>query len=169
MKKQWTQQNGFWLVVGVMAGIAMSYIWPSEPTMAASTDRDNGGKFAVVTCTTQAGQSEGIFILDFLTSRLYGAALNGQTGKFTQFYRRNLAGDFNIPEGSKPSYVMCEGYVNLSMRGGGARPAQGGLYVGELNSGRMILYAFPYLNRSTGRGNYDFGIVDKFQFRESIE
>lgn len=136
-----------WLAAGVVGGLAVAYFWPHEPAFATNADRD--GQFAMVTVpvgTSAAGISDpmdGVFVLDFLTGQLKGAVLNRQNGKFTSFYLRDLAKDFNVDPEKEPHYAMVTGYAQLAGRGG-ATFASGVVYIGELSSGRIHAYAFPW-------------------------
>src|SRR5262249_11592982 len=87
---------------------------------------------------------EGIFILDFLTGQLKGAVLNRQTGTFASLYARDLAKDFLVDPAATPHYAMASGYAQMTNQGGVAM-ASGVLYVGELSSGRLAAYAFPWV------------------------
>src|SRR5437588_3749282 len=75
-----------WLAGGLVAGLAIAYFWPHEPTYATTADRDT--QFSMVTVpvgTSAAGVNdpmEAVFIIDFLPGLLRGAEMNRQTGAF---------------------------------------------------------------------------------------
>lgn len=133
--------------------------------MAIATDRD-GDRFAITTVPTKAGNAEAVFILDFLTGRLQGAALNSRLGKFTYAYYRNLAADFNVDPTAKPHYVIVSGGVNLPAQGR-AQFAESGLYVAEMSSGMVICYAFPFIFNNAPGAPQQLIPMDKFQFRQA--
>lgn len=173
MKKSSSHQKMIWLSVGMLAGITLSYFWPSEPALARySSDRDSGGKFAIITCPTQnlGGQPDAVFVLDFLTGRLMGAAISPQTNKFAMYYARNIAGDFPLPPDTTPRFVVSALQLNLSMRGSGGTPAQGGLVIAELNSGQVNVYGFPYsISARRPTGPQPLIPIDNFSFRDPTE
>ena len=164
------KQAGLWMMLGLVGGLSLAYLWPHEPVQASASDRST--QFAI--CTGPAGgvagltdQLDGVFTLDFLTSDLRGAVLNRQTGKFTCFYRRNLAQDFAINPKSEPKYAIVTGQGQLSGRGG-VTPASGVLYVAELTSGRVMCYAFQWKD-SRVPVTSDFTAIDGFSFRQAAE
>ena len=162
-------QNGdrrfLWLTVGVICGMCLSYFWPHEPAYAVATDRD-GDRFAITTVPTRSGNAEGVFVLVFLTGRLQGAVLNSRTGKFTYAYFRNLAADFGVDPTAKPHYVIVSGTVSLPAQGR-AQFAEGGLYVGEMSSGKVICYAFSFVFNNAPAAPQQLIPVDQFQFRQA--
>ena len=158
-----------WFTCGVLGGLMISYFWPSEVALA-DTDRDAGGsKFAVVTVNTGAATGDAIFVLDFLTGRLYGAAINSQTGKFTQSYARNVMPDFNLSPDIKPSFVVTSTRLYISARSSRKQPASNGLCVAELKTGRVIVYAFPYATNPRAQQLETLTMVDGFMFRQGVQ
>jgi hypothetical protein len=136
-----TDRRTGWLLAGLLGGVALSYLWPAEEVKAVATDREE--RFAIATTDTGLGQPESVFVLDFLTGRLVGATLNPQTAAFTNFYARNIAADFQADAATKPKYVMIPGRADLTS-GRGATTSAGVLYVGELTTGKVIAYRFPF-------------------------
>ncbi|MDA7503875.1 hypothetical protein OAF98_00795 [Planctomicrobium sp.] len=139
MKNRLTERKTFWVALGTLLGMSIAYYCPQEPAYADSASSSE--KFSMCTVETLAGQSEAVFVLDHLTGRLLGAAHSPQTGTFTQTFARNLAADFKVVDNAQ--YVMVPGRVQV--RGGGqSPPANGAIYVGELNSGLVNMYGFTY-------------------------
>lgn len=154
-----------WLLTGLLAGIGLASIWPHEPLEAAASDRNE--KFAVVTAQLGLG-AEGVFILDFLTGRLTGAALskmrNG-TG-FVHFYYRNVAEDFQVAGSATPYYAITTGFADIQNRGG-AQWGDSAVYVAELNSGTMKAYAIPYRITQVVQQPVPLVPLAQFPFREA--
>lgn len=152
MSNRVTDHRMIWLAIGVAAGLCLSYFWPHEPALAVTTDRNS--KFAMATCEISSvsayGGAEGIFVLDFLTGQLTGAILNNKTGTFTYRCSRSIANDFKVDPKAEPHYAIVTGSANLPNKGN-ANPASGVIYIGELSSGQVICYSFPYrfTNRPT--------------------
>lgn len=132
-----------WLLAGVLCGIALCAMWPAENVQAVSTDRSD--RFAVTTVDVGPGTPDAVFVLDFLTGRLTGALLNPQSGVFTNFYFRNVAADFIVDPNAKAKYAMIPG-AGILNSGGGVTTASGVIYIGELTSGKLVAYRFPYRN-----------------------
>lgn len=165
VKNQYGDRRFLWLTVGVICGMCMSYFWPHEPAMAVATDRD-GDRFAITTVPTKNSNAEAVFVLDFLTGRLQGAVLNSRTGKFTHAYYRNLAADFGVDPTAKPHYVIVSGEVSLPQQGR-AQFADGGLYVGEMSSGKVVCYAFSFVFNNAPSAPQQLIPMDQFQFRQA--
>ena len=136
-----SNRRAVWFVLGTLAGLGLSAFWPVEHVHALATDRSD--RFSVTTVTVGPTSPDAVFVLDFLTGRLTGALINQQSGVFTNFYFRNLAADFGVPRDAKPRYAIMTGLGNMTS-GSGLSTAQGIIYIGELNSGKLAAYRFPY-------------------------
>lgn len=137
-----TDKRAGWLLAGLIGGVALSYLWPTEEVKAVATDREE--RFAIATTDTGLGAPESVFVLDFLTGRLVGATLNPQSATFTNFYARNITADFQQADAAaKPKFVMIPGRADLNS-GRGATTSAGVLYIGELTTGKVFAYRFPY-------------------------
>jgi hypothetical protein len=155
-------KRGVWLAAGVLLGLAVATYWPSEPAQATTVDRTK--KIALVSAPTTAGNSDAVFLLDFVTGRLMGAAYNTQIGKFNQHYIRNISEDFKVSENAE--YAIVPAHVVIPQTGAGATPAGGGLFVAELTTGKVIMYGFPFNEIPGGRqGVMPLVPVDGFEFR----
>ncbi len=162
MRKHWSENRYVLLGTGVLLGLVLAFYWPHEEAQAATVDRSS--KIAMVTCYTQTGSSDAVFVLDFVTGRLVGAAYNTQSGGFNQTYGRNLAADFGVDENAE--YAIVPGRVSLPQRGGSAPPAEGGLYVAELNSGMVIMYGYPFITSPRPQQTQQLVKIDAFPFRQ---
>lgn len=161
MKTRVFEQRGMWLVAGVLLGLAVATYWPAEEVRAHAVDRTN--KIALVSAETTSGNSEAIFILDFVTGRLVGAAYNTQIGTFNQRYLRNVAGDFKVTGNAQ--YAIVPATVSIPQRGGGPTPALGGLYVAELTTGKVALYGYGFNETPGPQPVMPLVLVDGFEFR----
>ena len=133
-----------------------------------SFERDSTAATAAISSTAvSAGNSDAVFLLDFVTGRLMGAAYNTQIGKFNQRYLRNIAGDFSVSENAQ--YTVVPGHVSIPQTGAGPTPAGGGLFVAELTTGKVIMYGFPYNETPNRQGVMSLVPVDGFEFRNVQE
>jgi hypothetical protein len=156
-----------WLVVGLIGGLGIATFWPHEPALASATDRTQ--QFAMATVSVNAiTPLEGIFVLDFLTGTLRGAVLNEQTAKFSQFYLRNVAQDFQVDPKKEPRYAIVTGVANINSRPG-FQAANGVVYVAELSSGKVAAYGFPYVPARGPLPVVPMVPLDTLQFREPEE
>ena len=130
------------LTCGLVLGLGISFYWPHEPLKADSSSLD---KFSLCTCPTIPNQSDAVFVLDSVTGRLVGAVHNLQSGSFNQVWTRNVAADFNVVENAQ--YQMVSGFLRTGGASGGT-PAQSGIYVAELTSGKVAMYGFLMNNRN---------------------
>lgn len=162
-----SQSRVVWLIVGVAVGLCVAAFWPHEPAHAIAANGND--KFAMTTVPVSfTDHVHGIFVLDFLTGQLKGAVLNTKIGKFTNFYAKNVALDFGVdPRAGEPRYAIVGGKATLTAQGRGVSPASGVIYIGELTSGRLLCYGFPY---SEGKGSprpSPLILMDRLQFREA--
>ena len=153
-----------WLVVGFVAGLCVSYFWPHEPALATATDRTD--KFLMTTVHVKPDM-EAVFVLDFLTGQLTGAALNKQAPKtqFVWYYQRSIADDFQVDPEAKPNYAIVSGVANFPNRGR-MQFGDGALYVAEMSSGMVQCYAIPYQITQRVQPVVTLVPVHHFQFRE---
>lgn len=164
MSQRVTDHRMFYLAVGLIVGLAIAYSQPHKPAYAVGSDSTE--QFAIVTCPAGLGGAEAVFVLDFTTGRLVGAALSSQTGVITQNYMYNVAADFGLTE--KGQYIMSAGVAELPRRGN-LPPGSSVVWIAELKSGRVIAYAFPFQiqNRKAGGAPLPLAKVDGFPFREA--
>jgi len=132
---------------------------------AVATDREE--RFAICTVDTGYSAPEAVFVLDFLTGRLVGACLNQQSGTFTNFFLRNVAADFAADGNMKPKFVLIPGRADLNS-GRGTTSSSGVLYIGELNTGKVLAYRFAYRNSRTPLPPVQMELLPTFlSFREA--
>lgn len=157
-----------WLVLGVLAGVGVATLIPSQPLAAVSTDRQEN--FAI--CTGPADENvECLFLLDFLTGELKCTAVSHITGKFNAYFMRNIVADLKIDQAKNPRYVMVTGLVNLRRQSGSGQVQPGAcvLYVAELTTGKVAVYAVPW-NRGASNSNFNqqnaLVLLDVWGFRD---
>lgn len=154
MRNTMSSSRVAWLACGLIAGLAIAYLCPHEPAYATTADRDS--QFMMVTCPVGnmgggiTDPLDGVFILDFLTGQLKGAVLNRTKQSFAAFYIRDLAKDFNVAGDEDPHYCIVSGYAQMNAQQGPTF-ASGVLFVGELTSGKVAAYAFPWLEPGFGQ------------------
>ncbi len=161
------QQKIVWLLTGLVAGLGLARFWPHEPVAAGTADRN--AKFGMATCPVSfTDGSEGVFVIDYLTGELKGAMVNPRLGKFTNFYYRSLAADFNVDPKAEPHYALVTGIRGQNIGTAGVSAAAGTVYVGELSSGKVIAYSFPYRELRAPAPPIQMTPTDLFQFREPV-
>jgi hypothetical protein len=153
-----------WLITGLIGGVLLAGIWPTQPTFATATDRLE--QFGIATGFTDEGL-EGVYILDFMTGQLQALVIHRQLQKFAARYVRNVSGDFGVEAERNPQYVMVTGRADLrQVAGRGQYTSQGVLYVAELESGQICVYTFPFGGDQLQKvESLPFVLLDKYQFR----
>jgi hypothetical protein len=155
--------RGVWLVVGVLIGLFVGAMAPNAPLHASATHGQDS--FAIATGEVDAGL-EGVFFLDMVTGELSGFVLNPNTGRFTTAYKHNVLADMG--ELNKPRFLMVTGAANLRQGPSTVRAGNAVIYVAEMNSGRFVAYAVPWVpgraaaNLTTAA---PFRLLDKGEFR----
>jgi hypothetical protein len=156
-----------WLIAGVAAGLCLSFVWPHEPTAAATalgSDKFQMVTVPVVQLGVPGGTHEAVFVLDKLTGKLTGAIISDQSGKFSHAYFRNLAADFKLAR--EGDYVVVTGAAGLPSQGR-TPMANGIIYVGEMTTGKVAAYGFPYAASNRPVPPIALTMLDFFAFRES--
>jgi hypothetical protein len=133
-----SNQSAVWLLTGLLAGVGMVVFLQGQPAQATATDHSD--EFAIATghITTEI---EAVYLLDFKTGYLQGTVMNRQSGKFQNFYKRELAQDFGLTGRAKPKFIMVTGAMQSAQA---QVPVNHVLYVAELNSGKLAAYFMPY-------------------------
>jgi hypothetical protein len=148
MSNWFSSMRAAWMAAGIVIGFILGGLLPDSPLHATATDRADN--FALATGTIEEG-IEAIFTLDFLTGDLNAYVLNPTTRNFSSMYHRNLLADFKI-EGKAPKFLMVTGMADL--RGGGqSQFSESVVYVAELSSGLLGVYAVPFNPGSINRVN----------------
>lgn len=142
MRHYFHDNRKMYLALGLIAGLAISYIWPQQPARAVGTDRD--AQFSMTTMRVSPDGLEAVFVLDYLTGQLTGAAISRQQSKFMVRYARNLSADFGVDTETDPRYAVIAGVGQIQNRAGRGTRASSVLYVGELKSGKVICYAIDW-------------------------
>jgi hypothetical protein len=131
-------QSAIWLLTGLLVGIGLVVMLQGQPAQATATDHSDD--FAIATGHLTV-EMEGVYLLDFKTGFLQGTVMNRQTGKFQQFYKRELAQDFDLKGRQKPKFIMVTGAMQSAVS---QVPINHVLYVAEINSGKLKAYTMPY-------------------------
>jgi hypothetical protein len=157
-----SNQSAVWLLTGLLAGVGLVIFLQGQPARATATDHSDD--FAIATGHLTA-EVEAVYLLDFKTGFLQGTVMNRQTGKFQQFYKRELAQDFGLNARTKPKFIMVTG----AMQNARAQvPVNHVLYVAELNSGKLSAYFMPYRGDvNQGTTSEPLMILDATQFRQA--
>jgi len=142
------------LAAGILVGLAIHYVCPHEPAYATTGDRASHFSMATIPVTDVAAgilnPMDGVFVLDLVVGQLKGAVLNRQTGRFASFYFRDIGKDFDVGPNLMPEFCMVNGYAQLPNQAG-KQMASGVIYIGELNSGKVVAYSFPWVEAGNAR------------------
>lgn len=164
MLQKLNDKRTVWMVIGLIGGLAIATLWPHEEAKAVATDRD--AQFAMATC--QVGvidPVEAIFVLDFLTGSLKGAVLNRTNATFTNFFFRDLPGDFGVDPKKEAHYCIVTGLAQMAQQGS-IPPATSVIYVGELTTGKIICYGFTFRESNAILPPRALVPMARFPFRE---
>lgn len=167
MVNRFTKGRAAWVGLGVIIGLAVGSVLPHAPLHAVATDRSES--FAIATGLLDQG-IEAVYTLDFLTGDLGAAILNPNARAFTAQYKRNILQDLGIQPGNNPRFLMVTGTADLRSVGQMQFGASV-IYVAELGSGMMAVYALPFnpamLNNNARPFQGEFALVAKGPFRSA--
>ena len=137
------KQNLSFLSVGLIVGLVIGGFLPHAPIYAVATDRQDN--FAIATGYVDAN-FEAVFFLDFLTGDLTGSLVN--TSKLPPvmgvIYKHNVMQDLKIDAAKSPKFLMVTGELQIRPQSGGMQYASSVVYVAEVNSGQVAVYAMPF-------------------------
>lgn len=120
------------------------------PVSASASSESDG----VIIATGSFGSNvEAFYYLDSQTSRLSGAVISRSNPGFQKSFSRNLKNDlveaaqqFNISVPTSPKYLMVTGECDLKNVGSVSNVSKSLVYIAEINSGVVLVYALPGAN-----------------------
>ena len=162
MLRKMSNPSALCVLCGLVLGLGLALILQGQPSFATATDHADDFSIATGHMTVEL---EGVYVLDFKAGKLLGTVMNRQSGKFQQFYERNLAEDFALNLRQKPKFIMVTG----AMQSARAQvPLNHVLYVAELNSGRMGAFYMPFRGElAKGTVSEQLQVLDIIPFRQS--
>ena len=147
--------------IGLVIGMLFAGGWPNVPLHAVATDRTDGFAIATGYCDESV---EAIYFLDFATGNLSAAVVSKQNGHFNAFYTHNVVADLGLNPAKPPRFMIATGSADLRRSGGKTNALSRSLvYVAELQSGKVAVYAIPWSSsawnagQTSGRAIYAVG------------
>jgi hypothetical protein len=159
------------VAAGIAVGLSIACLCPHEPAYATTGDR--APRFSMVTVPVSdaavgiVDPIDGVFVLDLVTGQLKGAVLNRQNGRFTSFYFRDLAKDFDVDPNLVPEFCMVTGFGQIPNQAG-IQMSSGIIYIGELNTGLVHAYSFPWKEKGGG-GPVQIIPIDTFSWKKVVK
>ena len=122
----------------------------AHPVLAASSSESDG----VVLATGAFGSSaEAMYYLDSQSGRLSAALLSRSAPEFQKTFSRNVKNDLvkaanqlQIPVPTTPKFLMTTGETDVRNVGARGALSNAFVYVAEINSGLVLVYALPGAN-----------------------
>lgn len=120
------------------------------PVFASASSESDG----VVVATGSFGSNvEAFYYLDSQTARLSSAVISRSTPTFQKSFSRNIKSDlveaaqqFNVSVPTSPKFLMTTGECDLKNTGAVSNISKSLVYVAEINSGIVLVYALPGAN-----------------------
>lgn len=137
-----------------------------EETLLHASSATSGDQFAMATGAID-DESEGIFVLDYVTGVLKCAVLNQRTGKFAALFTANVTSELGASK--NPKYEMVAGLVNFTRGTTPRRPGLSVVYVLDATTGKLIAYSIPWKREAAATGRPQIGElqpIDGMQIRE---
>ncbi|MBM4001367.1 MAG: hypothetical protein FJ297_17840 [Planctomycetes bacterium] len=126
-----------------------SHAFPPIPLHASGSS--SGQTLAMA--TGMIDESEGLFVLDFLTGNLNCFIINWrQPNKFTARFATNVVQVLGVEQGKKPDYVMVTGTMDFRQGAAFTRPAGSIVYVADANTGNFAAWAIPWNRQLANTG-----------------
>lgn len=156
------------LAGGVAIGMAIGLFRPQTTIHAVATDR-------VDNCAMATGplddDTEALFYLDFLSGELRATALSPIARKFFASFSANVNNDLGVDIAKHPKYLMVTGNSIFRRGGGQVQPGNSVVYVAELTSGKVAVYAVPWSQAYAGAGRQIHAplvLLDVYPMRVSL-
>jgi hypothetical protein len=115
--------------------------WLAQKFLHASATH---GADTMAVATGAIDDSEGLFVLDFLTGELMCYVLSNKSGTFRSGFKTNVVQTLGIEPGKKPKYLIVTGIANLPRGLGPKRLAQSVVYVVDSNTGNFAAWGIPW-------------------------
>ncbi len=155
---------GAGVVLLVLLGVVLGRIsnetksnWPADAIPKLQAYATHGADtFAMATGQIDE-ESEGLYILDYLTGELHCWVMNPRTGKFGGVFKHNVWTDLGTPKTKNTKYVMVTGGAAFARGGGTARPAASVLYVADAVTGVVAAYNIPWDRAAFASGRSQSG------------
>jgi hypothetical protein len=113
-----------------------------ELLLRASTS--HGGK-TMAMATGPIDESEGLFVLDYLTGELNCFVINPRSnGKFNARFTTNVVAHLGVKEKKTPDYVMVTGGMDFLRGAAQSRPANCVVYVADANTGNFAAFGLEW-------------------------
>jgi hypothetical protein len=132
---------GIGIGLGVVAGLLLGGAWPHTPLHATATDRVDS--FAMASGQVDE-DVEAVYFLDFYTGDLNAVVMGKQSGHFTGYFKANVTADLGIDNAKSPRYMMITGNVDLRRAGSRMQYSKAVVYVAEVTTGKVAVYAIPW-------------------------
>jgi hypothetical protein len=110
------------------------------------------GADTMAVATGAVDDSEGLFVLDFLTGEMMCYVLHNKSGKFLAGFKTNVVQTLGVEPGKKPKYLMVTGIANLPRGIGPNRLGQSVVYVVDSNTGNFAVWGIPWNGRAASLG-----------------
>lgn len=151
------------VVVGRIGGESRSQLPPELLPKLQAYATHGADTFAMATGPIDE-DSEGLYVLDYLTGELHCFVMNPRTGKFGGDFKHNVWVDLGTPKTKNTKYVMVTGAANFARGGSTARPAASVLYVADAVTGAIAAYNIPWDRAASASGRSQSGGFMKLDF-----
>ncbi len=147
---------GLFVLVASVASVAYQF-GARQPRLASFSDAvvhataTHGGTNVAVATGPVGEDSEGIFILDYLTGNLQCWVYYPRFGQFGGKFETNIGAQLPMTKSSNSEYLLVTGSMSTPQASGNARPAPTICYVIDPKLGMFAGYTFPW-NRSMEAG-----------------
>jgi hypothetical protein len=115
------------------------------------------GADTMAIATGPIDDSEGLFVLDYLTGELTCYVLNSRSGKFDAGFKSNVIQALGVEPAKKPKYLMVTGAANFPRGIGGSKLGQCAIYVVDSNTGHFGVWGVPFSRQAAATGNAQWG------------
>lgn len=156
-RRSWTN-SGFWLVLGLAAGMMISDLTSAQTLQARATgSASRYSDDAVVTSRSFDGQIDLVWLLDYRTATLNCILMNNN-GKLQAAAMLDLLEQFELDDEQKPHFMLVAG--GFSVRNTDL------VYLAEVTTGQLLCVSPPNVAAGQrGARPQPVQVVDRFSYR----
>lgn len=142
---------GVGMLIGTLAAVrnAPETALTLPETLLHASGSASGKSMAMATGMIDE-ETEGLFILDFLTGDLQCYVMSPRTFQWSGIFKSNVIADLGVQQGKDPNYVLVTGQTQFLRGTGQQTPAMCVAYVMDANSGNFAAYSLVW-NKTASR------------------
>lgn len=132
---------GVGMMIGTLAAVRQAPATGLQfPETLLHASASHSGKSMAMATGYVDEESEGLFVLDYLTGDLHCFVVNPRTVQWGGMGKYNVITDLGVQQGKEPNYVLVTGQTQFRRGAGAQSPALCVVYIADANTGNFAAY-----------------------------